>query len=466
MYIKIYKVFTNPIDSSTGRWQEGVFQTSQSSDFEANEKRVTFIRHASRGKTTMGAGIDFESFYRVLREVSESLHSGSHVKDVLDTLVKKSAEMLNAKGAVIRILNSKTQELDLCAAYGLSDQYLSKGPILSEKIITDLGRQNKKIILRDVFNDPLVQYPKEAQAEGIRIILDAPIIFKEDVLGLLRIHFIELREFSEEDLLYITLLAERGAAVIQKAQLIEMQESRYDQLALQTEKLSALGRMAAGIAHEINNPLAGILLFSTNLFKKAPKEGPFKEGLEIIIQETLRCKTIIQELLEFSRPSEPRTALVNVNLLVEKALHILENEFRLRHIRLDKHLSKGVPDLFLDGNQIEQMFVNLLLNAMQAIEENGTVTIWSYVSPDRKCVKIDISDTGCGIPPEHMSRIFEPFFSTKSKGTGLGLAVTYGIVQKHGGHIYASSQPGQGTQFTVEFPVSRSFLEAEGRRQQ
>jgi len=414
----------------------------------------------------MSAGINFENFYRLLREVSESVNSGTHVRDVLDTLVKKSAKMLNAKGAMIRILNFKTQELDLWAACGLSDQYLSKGPILSEKIITDLCRQNKKIIIRDIFNDPLVQYPKEARAEGIRIILDAPIIFKKDVLGILRIHFSEQRAFTKEELLYITLLAERGAAVIQKAQLIEMHESRYDQLALQTEKLSALGRMAAGIAHEINNPLAGILLYSTNLFKKAPEEGPFKEGLEIIIQETLRCKAIIQELLEFSRPSEPRTALVSVNYLIEKALHILENEFRLRHIRLERHLSKEVPNLLLDGNQIEQMLTNLLLNAIQAIEEDGTVIIWSYVSADRKCVKIEISDSGCGIPREHMSKIFEPFFSTKVKGTGLGLPITYGIVRKHGGRIYASSRPGRGSQFAIEFPIPQSFLEAESKRQQ
>ncbi len=414
----------------------------------------------------MATRINFENFYRLLREVSESVNSGTHVRDVLDTLVKKSAKMLNAKGAMIRILNFKTQELDLWAACGLSDQYLSKGPILSEKIITDLCRQNKRIIIRDVFHDPLVQYPKQARAEGIRIILDAPIIFKKDVLGILRVHFSEKREFTKEELLYITLLAERGAAVIQKAQLIEMHESRYDQLALQTEKLSALGRMAAGIAHEINNPLAGILLYSTNLFKKAPEEGPFKEGLEIIIQETLRCKAIIQELLEFSRPSEPRTALVSVNFLIEKALHMLENEFRLRHILLERHLSKEVPDLFLDGDQIEQMLTNLLLNAIQAIEEDGTVIIWSYVRADRKCVQIEISDSGCGIPQEHLSKIFEPFFSTKVKGTGLGLPITYGIVRKHGGRIHASSRLGRGSQFTIEFPIPQSFLEAESKRQQ
>jgi signal transduction histidine kinase len=235
-------------------------------------------------------------------------------------------------------------------------------------------------------------------------------------------------------------------------------------LALQTEKLSALGRMAAGIAHEINNPLAGILLFSSNLLKKAPEEGPFREGLEIIVQETLRCKAIIQELLEFSRSSVPKTALVDVNNVIMRAIHLLENEFRLRHIRVDVDLSKQLPKILIDENQIEQILVNLLLNAIQAIEEQGTVTILSNVTSDRRNVAIEVSDTGCGISPENMSKIFEPFFSTKVKGTGLGLALTYGIVQKHGGHVYAFSQPNQGSRFIVELPIPPDVHQGETRR--
>jgi len=412
----------------------------------------------------MGQRIDFETLYNILREISASLHSGAHVKDVLDTIVMKSAEMLNARGALIRILNQETHQLELGAAYGLSDQYVSKGPIPREKIITDLCRQNRILIVRDILNDPRVQRPQEVWAEGIRMIIDSPITYKDDVLGILRIYFDEPREFSEEELHYIILIAERGASVIQKAQLIEMQESRYDQLALQTEKLSAMGRMAAGIAHEINNPLAGILLFSSNLLKKAPKEGPFREGLEIIMQETLRCKTIIHELLEFSRSSVPKTALVDVNNVIMRAIHLLENEFRLRHIRLEVDLSKQLPKIIIDEHQIEQILVNLLLNAIQAIEEQGTVTILSNVTSDRRNVAIEVSDTGCGIPPENMSKIFEPFFSTKAKGTGLGLAVTYGIVQKHGGHVYAFSQPNQGSRFIIELPIPPDVHQGETRR--
>jgi signal transduction histidine kinase len=365
----------------------------------------------------------------------------------------KSAEMLNAKGAIVRILNPKTSHLDLGASYGLSNQYLSKGPAFRKEFVMDLCRQNRVLMIKDILNDPCVQYPKEAWAEGIRMMVDAPITFNDDVLGILRIYFDEPREFSEEELHYIILIAERGASVIQKAKLIEMQESRYDQLALQTEKLSALGRMAAGIAHEINNPLAGVLLFSSNLLKKAPQEGPFREGLEIIIQETLRCKAIIQELLEFSRPSEPKAVLANVNDVIVRAIHLLKNELRLRHIKLEMDLPGSLPEILIDENQIEQILVNLLLNAIQAIDENGAITIRTYVSSDRKTVAIDVSDTGCGIPPENMLKIFEPFFSTKAKGTGLGLAVTYGIVQKHGGNVYAYSQPGQGARFIVELPI-------------
>jgi signal transduction histidine kinase len=413
----------------------------------------------------MDKKIDFETLYNILRDISTSLHSGAHVKDVLETLVMKSAQMLNAKGALIRILNPKTKHLDLGASYGLSDQYLSKGPAFRKEFVMDLCRQNRVLVIKDIFNDPFVQYPKEAWIEGIRMMIDAPITYKEDVLGILRIYFDEPREFSEEELQYLILIAERGGAVIQRAHLSEIQESRYDQLALQTEKLSALGRMAAGIAHEINNPLAGVLLFSSNLLKKAPDEGPFREGLEIIIQETLRCKTIIQDLLEFSRPSEPKTFLTNVNKVIVKALHLLDNEFRLHHIRVAVDLLKQLPEILIDENQIEQIFINLLLNAIHAIEEKGTVTIHSYITSDRKNVAVDISDTGCGIPPENMSKIFEPFFSTKPKGTGLGLAVTYGIVQKHGGHIYAFSQPKQGSRFIVELPIPSDLHQGELRKQ-
>lgn len=401
----------------------------------------------------MDSSINIATFYRVFRDVSTVVHSSTDVDEVLELVVWKSSEMLGAKGAILRILNLETHQLELGAAYGLGERYISKGVVSKEKIITDLCKKNKVIIIEDILTDPRVQYPKEAWEEGIRMILDLPLTLKADVVGIIRMYFAEKRRFSEEELDFVIAIAEQCACAIDKARLIESHKSRYDNLALQTEKLSALGRMAAGIAHEINNPLGGILLYSTNLLKKVPKEGPLKEGLEIVIQETMRCKIIIQDLLEFSREKEPKKTFANINNIIEKTLSMLENEFRLHHIRVEKLLSSEMPDIFVDVNQMHQVFVNLLLNAVEAIQDNSVITIRSRLDPGQNCVIVEITDTGSGIPSENMLKVFEPFFSTKAKGTGLGLAVSYRIIRNHQGDIQVSSQPGKGTRFTIKIPL-------------
>ena len=414
----------------------------------------------------MDTSMNIARFYSVCRDVSTSVHSSTDVKEVLGLVVKMVTEAINAKGSVLRILNLETNQLELSAAYGLSERYLSKGHVSTHKVITELCMQNKVIIIEDVQADLRVQYPREAQEEGIRMMLDVPLFLGDNVVGIVRIFFTEQRKFSDEELSFLVSIAEQCACAIDKARLIEKHKSMYDNLALQTEKLSALGRMAAGIAHEINNPLGGILLYSTNLLKKVPKEGPLKEGLEIIIQETMRCKIIIQDLLEFSREKEPEKTFANINSIIEKTLSMLENEFRLHHIRVERLLSSEMPDIFVDVNQMHQVFVNLLLNAVEAIQDNGVITIRSRLDPGQNCVIVEITDTGSGIPSENMLKVFEPFFSTKAKGTGLGLAVSYRIIRNHQGDIQVSSQPWKGTRFTIKIPLGQnSFsIETEGHQ--
>jgi signal transduction histidine kinase len=200
------------------------------------------------------------------------------------------------------------------------------------------------------------------------MMLDVPLSVDYDILGIMRIFLAEERVFTDDEMSFMIYIAEQCACAIQKARFIEQQKAKYDQLALQTEKLSALGRMAAGIAHEINNPLAGILLFSTNMAKKVPPEGPLKSGLDTIVRETVRCKSIIQELLEFSRDREPRKIVTDVNEVIKKALIILENEFHLKHIRLEQELDERIERMCLDVNQIELVFVNFLINAVLATD--------------------------------------------------------------------------------------------------
>ena len=393
-----------------------------------------------------------EAYYNAFREMSKIVHASIKVEEVLELAVWKASEILGAKGALLRLLNLETQELELSAAYGLSNEYLSKGPVTRSNIINDLYSKKKTIIIHDIATDPRVQYPKEALKEGIRMFLDLPLTFQDGIAGILRIFFATQRNFFAEEIDFTISLAELCSCAIGKARLIESQQSQYDQLALQTEKLTALGRMAAGIAHEINNPLAGILLYSSNLVKKSDP-GPIKEGLEIIMQETQRCKIIIQELLEFARDRESQKTMANINTIIEKSLSILENEFRLRHIQLETRLSSTMTETMLDGHQLEQVFVNLLLNAIQAIDQDGIVTVRSQVAPGHEFIVVEIEDTGCGIPDENLDKIFEPFFSTKKEGTGLGLAVSYGIIRNHQGSIKADSEKGKRTRFRITLPV-------------
>lgn len=403
----------------------------------------------------MNSTPDYQLLYNAFRDVISVVHSSIHLKDVMDLVVWKSSEILEARGAIMRLLNIDTDELEISASYGVSETYLSKGPVSHHSIITDVCRQKKVIIIDDIRNDPRVQYPDAACDEGCRFMIDVPLSVADDVVGILRLFFSEVRHFSEIELDWIIAIAEQCSCALGKARMIDNFEIKYHQLASHTEKLSALGRMAAGIAHEINNPLAGILLYSSNMIKKVPDGGPLEEGLQIIIDETIRCRKIIQELLDFSKGRDPKKELTNINDTVSKALKILENEFLINRIKLDTDLSADIVEIMADASQMEQVFVNLLLNAVQAVPEGGTVQIVSGLDESKSLITVEVIDNGPGIGKKERDKIFEPFYSTKSQGTGLGLAVTYGIIRNHNGDINVKSRPGEGTRVIIRIPVSQ-----------
>jgi two-component system NtrC family sensor kinase len=401
----------------------------------------------------MTSSTKFESYFHVFRDIIRAMHSSTSLQEVLQVVVTKSADVLDAKGALLRILNKETNQFDVRAAWGVGERYLSKGPVTTEKLLSDSRELHKVKIISDIWHAPRVEYPQEAWNEGIRMMVDVPLAVREQMTGLIRIYLPQRRQFSEDELDFIITVAEQCACIIERVQLMENQQAQFDHLAAQMDKMSSLGRMAAGIAHEINNPLAGILLYSSNMSKKVPQGGALAEGLDIIIKETQRCKTIIQGLLEFARDREPQKVSADINAIMETALGIVENEFRLRHVGLERQLAENMVKTLLDENQIEQIFINLLLNAVHAVSENGKVIIQTVVDPGSNKVRVEIADNGCGIAAEDIKKIFEPFYSTKAKGTGLGLAVSYGIVQNHQGDIRVLSPPGQGTRFTLEFPI-------------
>ncbi len=221
----------------------------------------------------------------------------------------------------------------------------------------------------------------------------------------------------------------------------------------QADKLASVGRLAAGIAHEINNPLTGVLSYATLLKKRFESDTSASEDLDVIIRETIRCRGIIRELLDFARPAPPSRKPTDLNEVARHAVAVVMNQLHLSHVTLALDLAADLPAAYADANQMQQVMVNLLLNAADALgAEGGEIRLTS--SARGASIELMIEDTGQGIPAENLPHLFEPFFSTKgTRGTGLGLAVTWGIIEGHGGTIEVQSELERGTRFTVSIPM-------------
>ncbi len=266
------------------------------------------------------------------------------------------------------------------------------------------------------------------------------------------------------------LLEKKTAEVAREKELQERLSSAYHQLSeslqqlkesqeqlIQIEKLTSLGQLAASIAHEVNNPLSGVLVY-TQLLEKKIQSGTYsdKVALEYLSKmevELQRSTKLIRNLLDFARQSPPAFQKVNLNDVMNRALDIVAHLAQLQHVQIIKDFDPAIPRTMADFDQLQQVFTNFIVNAVQAMPQGGKLTLKTSIREGQ--LKAEVKDTGIGIPPENMSKLFTPFFSTKKevKGVGLGLAVSYGIIQRHRGRIEVQSQPGEGTTFIVYLPI-------------
>jgi two-component system, NtrC family, sensor kinase len=233
------------------------------------------------------------------------------------------------------------------------------------------------------------------------------------------------------------------------------EKKQFEKYLAQTEKLASLGQLAAGVAHEINNPLTVIKCYS-DLIKKNVEEGSQICGdVEIIEKHTQNCKTIVEALLNFARLTETKITRADLHEGLEEVLSILEEHLSEPQISLRRNYAKDIPQTTIDTEKMKQVYMNLLMNAGQAISGAGEVTITTVFDREKNTVLIKIADTGCGIPPDRINVIFDPFFTAKKtgKGTGLGLSISYGIVKEHGGEILVESSVGKGSVFTIVLPI-------------
>jgi two-component system NtrC family sensor kinase len=239
---------------------------------------------------------------------------------------------------------------------------------------------------------------------------------------------------------------------------------------LQSEKQATIGKLAGGVAHEINNPLTGIFTFTHMLLRQKDLPAEVRSDLETIAQETERVRKIVKGLLDFSRQTELDRELTEVNRLVRFTISLVENQSLIKGVTLNFEPGEGLPQLTLDRNQMQSVLLNIIINALDATEPGGSITITtgmglSASKPDQKGVQIVCTDTGCGIPPENLDKLFDPFFTTKEigQGTGLGLAVSYGIVDRHGGTIWVQSKVGRGSTFTIWLPMEEGTKHEDTR---
>jgi two-component system NtrC family sensor kinase len=241
----------------------------------------------------------------------------------------------------------------------------------------------------------------------------------------------------------------------------EIKEQTQRQL-IQSEKLASVGRLAAGVAHQINNPLTGVLTYSSLLLRDKPEEDADREDLQVIVNETLRCREIVKGLLEFSKQTEPQKEAVDINDVITNSLTLTKNQALIHNVKVITALSDRLPPIVVDGGQIQEVLLNIILNAIDAMPEGGELQVSTNMTDNTRCegnqcVQIQVADTGCGISQEDLDKVFDPFFSTKgAKGTGLGLAVAYGVIEKHQGKIRMESEVGKGTTCIIDLPVNIS----------
>lgn len=302
--------------------------------------------------------------------------------------------------------------------------------------------------------NPLLRMVKATQQIAKGDLAHKVVVRSKDEIGLLANSFntmtSDLRTANEE-------LIDWGRTLEKKVEERTQELTKMQAHLIQSEKLASLGKLAAGVAHEINNPLGGILIYSHLLLEDTPKDSPYYDNLKKIAKETSRCKDIVKGLLEFARPKDPEMLQLDINTIVEKSLYIIEGQALFQNIKIEKELAPDLPKIVGDSAQLQQVFMNIILNAAEAMNGDGTITLRTQLNGNDKFIDIGFIDTGHGIAEEDLKRLFEPFFTTKEvgKGTGLGLAISYSIIQKHFGTINVASQLGRGSVFTVKLPVNR-----------
>jgi signal transduction histidine kinase len=393
--------------------------------------------------------------FESLANVSRTINSTLNLDDALNVVTREACLLMDAKMCSLMMLDDSREWLDLRASYGAGEAYVTKPRLnVSESLLGSVARRKKPMQVENVQVSSRYQNVDVARREGLVSLLSVPMQFAGQVIGTLSVYTGKPYSFSNEEIRILSAMAELSAIAIEKARLYERIVDVEEQLR-QNEKFSALGLLAAEVAHEIRNPLTVMKMLYHSLDLKFPSGDARNKDAQIIREKIELLNKIVEQILDFARTSEPKFAPVNLNQLIQELGLLVRHKLKNQNVEWVTDLKPDLPLMLGDSTQLEQAFLNLILNAAEAMPHGGRLTISTLASGAGrgKSVTVQLEDTGAGMSEEQQRRVFTSLLNTtKRSGTGLGFAIVRRIVEAHHGELSLASEVGKGTSVRIILP--------------
>lgn len=395
-----------------------------------------------------------------LVSVSQTINSALNVNEALQVITGEACKLMEAKTCSLLMVDDAHENLTLRASFGAGPAYINKPALsLEESFAGVVVRRKKALQLENVQTSARYQNTEIARKEKLFALLSAPLLFGGESIGVLNVYKAEPYVFSNEEIHILSALAELSAIAIEKARLYERVVDVEEQLR-QNEKLSALGLLAAEVAHEIRNPLTVMKMLYHSLDLRFPAGDPRIKDDVILREKMEHLNKFVEQILDFARSTEPKLTELDINQLIDDLGLLTRHKLRNQQIQFVRKLEPNIPHVMGDATQLSQAFLNLTLNAVEAMPTGGTLTISSRTmraprsSKEPTHIVVEFTDTGHGMDAAQRDRAFTALLSTTKKtGTGLGLAIVARVVETHRGKIKIRSTPGKGTTVAITLPV-------------
>ena len=405
-----------------------------------------------------GSFIKKENYRQALLQSSKDIVSLADRQTLSEKVVRTLTQIFDVKSVTFFLLDEVKTVYQLRVSVGWDKDFKHISLPLDDPLIQRISRQPRILTEEDLelfpIEDNKAVLLREMQLLSAKIVL--PLMLRGRLVGLCSLGpKVGGGDFTQGDLELLSILGNQASVALENARLYENLKNSQS-IIRRADRLSSLGMLTAGLAHEIRNPLVAIRTF-TQLLPDRYQDREFREEFQAIaLREVDRICGLVNDLLSFARPSTPNVSLENLNEIVESIARILETEAKERGVQIERRLAANLPRIFIDQEQIKQVCMNLILNAIQSIEGDGVLEVSSRLltkNGSEEFVQIGVRDSGVGIPDKDLENIFNPFFTTKKEGSGLGLSISHQIVQEHGGYIVVESQVGKGTTFFINLPV-------------